>query len=226
MSVALAQRPKFRKTDTLVPRLLSAILLIPFSLWIIFIGYPYSLVLGAFITLGLFGEWTILCLKNLLPLGSKLIFIILGTAYLGVATLWLLHLLFQPDGWKLLYWLLFLVWGTDTAAYVGGRLLKGPKLVPSISPHKTWAGFLTGMLGGTAVAYATSFWLLPDVFNLWGIAFLVFVSQGGDLLESKAKRWSEVKDSGFLIPGHGGLLDRLDSLLAVAFTIALWQWLV
>ena len=226
MRGVLAQRPKFRKAETLVPRLLSAILLIPFSLWIIFIGSPYSLVLGSIIAMGLFCEWTILCLKNLLPFWSKLIIIILGTAYLSVAILWLLHLLFQPEGWKLFYWLLFLVWSTDTAAYVGGRLLRGPKLAPSISPHKTWAGFLTGMLGGTAIAYTTSFWLLPDLFNLWGILFLVLIAQGGDLLESKIKRWSEVKDSGFLIPGHGGLLDRLDSLLAISFTIALWQWFV
>jgi phosphatidate cytidylyltransferase len=165
-----------------------------------------------------------LCLKNLLSFWSRLAVTILGTAYVIVAVLWLLHLLAQPEGWKLLYWLLFLVWSTDTTAYIGGRLLKGPKLAPSISPHKTWAGFITGMIGGTIITYITSFWLLPNVFNLWEIIFLVFIAQGGDLLESKAKRWSHVKDSGALIPGHGGLLDRLDSLLAIATTIALWQW--
>lgn len=111
-------------------------------------------------------------------------------------------------------------------AYIGGKLLKGPKLIPSISPNKTWAGFISGMIGGTIVTYVASFWLLTNVFNLWEIVFLVFIAQMGDLLESKAKRWSGVKDSSALIPGHGGLLDRLDSLLAIAVTIALWQWLV
>lgn len=226
MSVVLAPQPKFRKTETLFPRVLSAIFLIPLSLWIIYIGSPYSLVLGLIIAAGLFCEWTILCLKNLLPFWAKLLLIILGTLYLSVSALWLLSLLSQATGWKFLYWLLFLVWSTDIAAYTGGRLLKGPKLAPSISPHKTWSGFMAGMIGGTAIGYATSFWLIPKVFNLWGIIFLVLIAQGGDLLESKAKRWSNVKDSSFLIPGHGGLLDRLDSLLAISFTIALWQYLV
>jgi phosphatidate cytidylyltransferase len=224
VSVVLAQRPKFRKTETLIPRVLSIIVLVPLSLWIIYIGPPYSLFWGGLLATGIFIEWSILCLKNLLSFWSRLAVTILGTAYVIVAVLWLLHLLAQPEGWKLLYWLLFLVWSTDTTAYIGGRLLKGPKLAPSISPHKTWAGFITGMIGGTIITYITSFWLLPNVFNLWEIIFLVFIAQGGDLLESKAKRWSHVKDSGALIPGHGGLLDRLDSLLAIATTIALWQW--
>ena len=122
-----------------------------------------------------------------------------------------------------MYWLLFLVWSIDSAAYAGGRLLQGPKLAPSISPHKTWSGFFAGMIGGTVVGYATSFWLVPFVFSLPGIVLLVVIAQGGDLLESLAKRWSQVKDSGVLIPGHGGFLDRLDSFLAVSFTLALWQ---
>lgn len=224
MSVVLAQRPKFRKTKTLVPRVLSIIFLVPFSLWIIYVGPPYSFILGVIIAIGIFIEWVVLCLKNILSFWPKLAVIILGSVYLLLAVLWLLHLLFQTEGWQFLYWLLFLVWSTDTAAYIGGRLLKGPKLVPSISPHKTWAGFISGMIGGTVVTYITSFWLLTNVFYLWEIIFLVFIAQLGDLLESKAKRWSHVKDSSSLIPGHGGLLDRLDSLLAIAVTIALWQW--
>lgn len=223
MSVVLAQRPKFRKTDTLLPRILSAIFLVPLSLGIIYLGSPYSLVFGGIVAIGLFIEWIALCLKNFLPIWSKLIVIILGTAYIAVPTLWLLHLLSQDEGWKILYWLLFLVWSTDISAYIGGRLLKGPKLAPSISPKKTWAGFFAGMVGGSTMAYFTSFWLLPDTFSLWEIIAFVFIAQVGDLLESKAKRWSEVKDSSFLIPGHGGLLDRLDSLLAVSLVVAIFQ---
>jgi len=144
-----------------------------------------------------------------------------------IATICLLFLLAQPakiEMWRFIFCLLFLVWSTDTFAYVGGRFFKGPKLIPSISPNKTWSGFGMGMLGGTVFTFAASLWLLPNVFSFWGIMFLVLISQLGDLLESKVKRWAQVKDSGFLIPGHGGLLDRLDSLLAVAFTLALLQW--
>jgi len=220
----LAQRPKFRKSKTFLPRILSILVLVPLSLWIVYLGPPYSLFWGGLLAIGLLLEWSVLCFKNLLSFWPKLFVILLGTAYLSIAILWLLHLLAQYEGWKFLYWLLFLVWSTDTLAYIGGKLFKGSKLAPSISPQKTWSGFFTGMVGGTTVTYITSFWLLTNVFNLWEIIFLVFIAQIGDLLESKAKRWSDVKDSGALIPGHGGLLDRLDSLLAVALTIALWQW--
>lgn len=126
--------------------------------------------------------------------------------------------------WRLIYCLLLLVWSTDTFAYIGGRLLKGPKLAPSISPHKTWSGFGIGMIGGTTLTFAASSWIYPNIFSLWGIILLVLIAQLGDLLESKVKRWADVKDSSSLIPGHGGLLDRLDSLLAVAFSIVVWQW--
>jgi phosphatidate cytidylyltransferase len=146
----------------------------------------------------------------------------LGTAYLVLAILWFLQHLFIPEGWKIIFWLLFLVWSIDIAAYAGGRVLKGRKLAPSISPNKTWSGFFSGLIVGTAVGYGTSFWLIPGVLNLWEIILLVLIAQGGDLLESKAKRWSHMKDSSPLIPGHGGLLDRLDSLIAVSFALALW----
>jgi phosphatidate cytidylyltransferase len=219
----LAQRPKFRKSTNLMYRLLSAVILIPLSLYILYLGPPYSLIVVGGIVVCLFVEWAFLCLKNRLKLWQKLSCTFLGTVYLIVATLWVFQYLVVPDGWKLIYWLLFLVWSTDTAAYAGGRLLKGPKLAPFISPHKTWSGFISGVIGGTAVGYGTSFWLVPFVFTLPGILLLVLIAQGGDLLESLTKRWSQVKDSGLLIPGHGGFLDRLDSFLAVSFSLALWQ---
>lgn len=223
----MARQPKFRKTETLIPRILSALVLVPLSLFIIYIGPPYSLVFGILMTLGLFIEWIFLCRKIFLPFLSKLICIVLGTIYIMIATSCLLFLLYLPaklEAWRLIYCLLLLVWSTDTCAYIGGRLLKGPKLAPSISPHKTWSGFGMGMIGGTTLTFSASFWILPNVFSLWGILVLVLIAQLGDLLESKVKRWGQVKDSSSLIPGHGGLLDRLDSLLAVAFTLALWQW--
>lgn len=206
-----------------MPRLLSAAFLIPISLYLIYIGPPYTFFLGGLVTVGLFIEWSFLCLKNRLSFWGKFSCAILGTIYLVVAILWLFSYLSLQEGWKFIFWLLFLVWSTDTAAYAGGRFLKGPKLAPSISPNKTWSGFFVGIIGGTAVGYETSFWLFPGVFNLWGIVLLVLIAQGGDLLESMVKRWSNVKDSSSLIPGHGGLLDRLDSFLAISFALALWE---
>lgn len=219
----MAQRLKFRKQSTLLPRILSALFLIPLCLYIIYVGPPYALILGGVVTIGLFIEWVRLLVKCSLSPFSKGIYAVLGTLYLSVAVVWFLHNMGLPDGWRLIYWLFFLVWSTDIAAFVGGRIFKGPKLAPSISPNKTWSGFITGMIMGVAVGYETSFWVFPGVFTFWDVALLVLIAQIGDLMESQAKRWSHVKDSSSLIPGHGGLLDRLDSLLAASFALALWE---
>lgn len=219
----MARRPKFRKSSSLIPRIISAAILAPLTLWIVYLGPPYSLLLGGLVAILLFIEWGVLYFKLKFSLFLKLCYALLGSTYLIIAILWLFHSLSAPEGWKIMYWLFFLVWSTDTAAFAGGKLLRGPKLVPAISPNKTWSGFATAMIVGTVISYETSFWLFPGVFNLGGIACLVLIAQGGDLLESQVKRWSDTKDSGFLIPGHGGVLDRLDSLLAVSFALALWQ---
>ncbi len=219
----MAQRPKFRKPSTLLPRILSGLFLIPFSLYLIYLGPPYALVLLAIAVLGIFYEWIRLIFKSKFFPFTKIMYACFGSIYLGTASYWFLCQVEIPEGWKLIYWLLFLVWSIDIAAFAGGKLLKGPRLAPSISPNKTWSGFLCGMFSGVGIGYILSFWLIPNVFTFWGIIALALIAQGGDLLESKAKRWSNVKDSGSLIPGHGGFLDRLDSLLAVAFALALWQ---
>jgi phosphatidate cytidylyltransferase len=219
----LARQPKFHKNKNFQTRLLSAALLIPLSLGLIYMGPPTSLILGGIVILCLFVEWGILCFKSPLPFLPKLLFVILGTFYVSFSIYWVIPYLALNEGWKFIYWLLFLVWSTDSFAYLGGRMMGGPKLAPSISPNKTWSGFMAGMVGGVLVGYSAGLWLLPGIFSFVAIIVLVFVAQAGDLLESQAKRWSQVKDSSSLIPGHGGFLDRLDSFLAVSFALALWQ---
>jgi phosphatidate cytidylyltransferase len=121
--------------------------------------------------------------------------------------------------------LVLLVWASDIGAYLAGRLLGGPKLAPRISPAKTWSGAAGGLAAalamglGWALLVGTTFWGPIIVALLLGLA-----TQGGDLLESGAKRRFGVKDSSALIPGHGGLLDRLDGLLAAAPVAALLAW--
>lgn len=123
-----------------------------------------------------------------------------------------------------LLFLLLLVWSSDIGAYIAGRMLGGPRLAPRISPGKTWSGALGGLgaaIGaGMLVAYASQGtlepWRVGCVAGLLGI-----VAQAGDLLESQIKRHFGVKDSGILIPGHGGLLDRVDALLTAAPVAAL-----
>ena len=123
-------------------------------------------------------------------------------------------------------WLFAVVWGADSMAYFGGRLIGGPKLAPRISPGKTRSGFIVGVLSGAAFgALAAHFWpnvqarILP-VFLL-GLAAAA-LAQGGDLFESWVKRRFGVKDSSRLIPGHGGLMDRLDGFIAAAIFAALF----
>ena len=149
----------------------------------------------------------------------------LGTIYCGLPVLALLLIRRQhlagPDlstypGLIYTLWALALVWATDIGAYGAGRAFGGPKLAPRLSPNKTWAG----LIGGVALASLLAVVLhrgygLPLRLTL-ATPVLAVVAQGGDLYESWLKRRAGVKDSGTLIPGHGGVLDRLDGLVPVA----------
>ncbi|HZH12564.1 MAG TPA: phosphatidate cytidylyltransferase [Microvirga sp.] len=128
-----------------------------------------------------------------------------------------------------LIWMFGVVWATDIAAYFTGRALGGPKLCPSISPKKTWSGFFGGLfaaaLAGFLVAWVGRSWGLDHSFNAWTVVALSMIasvaSQVGDLGESALKRYCDVKDSSHLIPGHGGVMDRLDGFWAVSLIIGI-----
>lgn len=124
-----------------------------------------------------------------------------------------------------LLFMLVLVWGADTFAYFGGRAFGKTKLAPFVSPGKTWEGFFSAILGSLAIALF-ALWLCDVPIEVWpwgiGLSFITVVfSVIGDLFESMLKRHAGVKDSGKLLPGHGGILDRIDSLTAAAPIFAL-----
>jgi phosphatidate cytidylyltransferase len=147
-----------------------------------------------------------------------------GLAYVALPAASLVWLRSDPQyGLAAILFLFAVTWATDTFSYVGGRSLGGPKLAPRISPKKTWSGFLVGILSPALVGVAFALYLgetSPWVLALVAVG-LAFACQIGDLLESAIKRRLGIKDMSQLIPGHGGLFDRIDSLLFAAVVAGL-----
>jgi phosphatidate cytidylyltransferase len=146
-----------------------------------------------------------------------------GMLYVGAPAVALVMLrAANPFGLVAVIYLIAVVWATDIAAYFGGRRFGGPKLWPRVSPKKTWSGALSGLVAALLAGGATFLAVQPGE-ALRGLVLAAPISaaaQAGDLLESAVKRRAGVKDSGHLIPGHGGVLDRLDGLFAAA--VAAW----
>lgn len=167
--------------------------------------------------------------------GSHRRLVAFGIPYLALGSFALLWLRAVPEaGLALLLYLLFVVWASDIGAYGAGRAIGGPKLAPRISPKKTWAGLIGGAVCAAGIGYAVALAFgarLPGLAAAMG-GVLAVVGQAGDLFESAIKRRYNVKDSSHLIPGHGGLLDRIDALVAAAPVFALfhaaigtrWAW--
>jgi phosphatidate cytidylyltransferase len=149
----------------------------------------------------------------------------LGVLYIGLAGIALIELRHDNEAGRANVLFLFLVvWASDIGAYMAGRMLGGPKLWPAVSPNKTWSGAGGGLLAAILAALVAALALTPGASPVAVVAvaaLLGVASQSGDLLESAIKRHFHVKDSSHLIPGHGGVLDRLDGVLAAAPVAAL-----
>lgn len=154
-----------------------------------------------------------LALALALGLASRRAVLVGGFLYVAIPSLALL--LLHAISYQIVFWAMLVTWSTDIFAYFAGRSIGGPKLAPRISPNKTWAGLIGGMLGAAVVGWiaARGFGLGAPFLYLGGAMGLL--AQGGDLYESWLKRRAGVKDSGTILPGHGGVLDRLDGLLPV-----------
>ena len=180
-------------------------------------GWPFVLfwALAACIVLW---EWTQLVTRsrNTASYTDFLAWMIAGLLYAGVLALAPAILRRDPAlGLVAILFLFAVVWGTDIAAYFAGRALGGPKLWAAVSPNKTWSGALGGALGGvvTALLVVTVAGLVIAPMLVLVALVLSIASQAGDLLESALKRQFGAKDASDLIPGHGGLMDRLDGFL-------------
>jgi phosphatidate cytidylyltransferase len=186
--------------------------------------YPAS---GLFIVIiAMFG---VFALRRLSESPEKAWWSAAGVYYAGFPALSLVWLRTdEAYGWYAILFLFVVVWTTDTAAYLFGRAIGGPKLAPAISPKKTWAGFAGGLacaaLAGALFGPALSGASAPALAAL--AAFLALVAQLGDLAESALKRNFGTKDSSSLIPGHGGVLDRVDGLVVAAVAASIIAWAV
>ena len=145
--------------------------------------------------------------------------------YIGVALMAIVWLRGQSNGLAITLWLCVTIWATDSFAQIVGKSVGGAKLAPITSPNKTWSGLLGGMAGAAMVGLAAGIILGRSASDLAILAALgvmvAVIGQLGDLLESAFKRHFDVKDSSNLIPGHGGVLDRVDGLASAAILVAL-----
>lgn len=164
-------------------------------------------------------------ISALLAFGERGHMAALGALYAGlpaVALVWLNR--GDSAGFLAVLFLLLTVWATDTGAYFAGRLIGGQRLMPSVSPNKTWSGLAGGVAAGGLVglAFALARPELSTGHMIIAGAMLAVVSQAGDLLESALKREYGVKDASALIPGHGGFMDRIDGLAAAVIAAAIF----
>ena len=207
--IAPGLSPRSRWSDLRL-RIASACVLAPLGLAALWLGGAAWLALIALLTLGLGTEWVLLCQR--LDRGARPAALLAGVPYVGLGAAALLWLRAgHGGGRRAVLFVVLVVWASDIGAYAAGRLIGGPKLAPAISPGKTWAGAMGGLAAAAAMGFAN---LHPASALL--AAGLGIAAQAGDLMESAMKRGFGVKDSGRLIPGHGGLFDRFDGLLTAA----------
>ena len=218
--------------SSLGKRIVSMLILIPVAVAVVYFGgIPFILWVAAAAGL-MMHEWVRMARR-----GNHVVRdYIIGAVYIFAATASFADLRLRSNGGLYLVMALVLcVWASDIGAYIAGKLLGGPKLCPKISPNKTWTG-LAGAMIFPALAFMTILHVVPFCrggycVNPWlaipsGLVFGL-VGQAGDLMISMFKRRVGVKDTGSLIPGHGGILDRLDSLMLVTpvFFLAYVIWL-
>lgn len=205
-------------------RVLSAVVLAPIVLVTLVMGgwlyWGLLFVVGAIAIYEWFYLTDNLNISFLLPnRGTRFVLMFLGFVYI-LSFLACMYVL-REVGLAFILTLLGSVWACDTFAYFVGRSVGGPKLAPKISPNKTWSGFIGGVIASGCAVSIGFYYYIDDVYMSYLAAFIFGVSlgsveQAGDLFLSWLKRRSGMKDTGNIIPGHGGILDRIDGLIPAA----------
>ena len=225
--------PQLKPRSDLGIRTLSSVAMMSVAIMAIWLGGYAFMGLVIAIGLGVLFEFAKLVLGFAHSLQAQILWLLGGAIYVGLACFSLILFSTPVFGMTPAIMLIAAVIGTDIGAYFAGRSIGGPKIVPRISPSKTWSGLLGGMIGAGLMMVIIQAGIYAfrdgeagdgDVYLAYGWfglmltgAALAVVAQMGDFFESWMKRRAGVKDSGRLIPGHGGLFDRTDGLIAVAF---------
>lgn len=217
------------KKSDLGVRVLSAIVMVAVAGAALWLGGTVWAVFVAMVAVGVYYEWAQLMRGFENRTSRRLLWMIGGFIYLALASFILLKLRIGPGGIEATLTVLGTVIAIDIGAYFAGRTFGGPKIAPKISPSKTWAGLFGGMAGAFVALWfnftqigswdATQGKLFGFLAILAPVAAII--AQAGDFFESWMKRRAGVKDSGNLIPGHGGLFDRTDGMISVLFVLGL-----
>ncbi len=235
--MAAAEAPA--KTSDLGVRTASALVMVAIAGAALWLGGLVWSLFGVAIMLGVLWEWRCLAAGITANPPARGLWNAAGIVYVGFAAWMLIALRMRPDGALNVLQVVSAVIATDVGAYFAGRTFGGPKIAPRISPSKTWAGLIGGMIASGLIfaCWALYFRSVMETrleefgagpvagHNPWayalGGALVAVIAQAGDFFESWMKRRAGVKDSSHLIPGHGGLFDRLDGLLAVSFVLGI-----
>lgn len=225
--------PFWVRNADLPKRLVTALVMLVVSGTALWLGDMAWTVFVLIIGIGVWFEWSTLVLQFKPEGRGRTAWRCAGAIYSGMASAILIQVRAEAAGTALVLLIVGAVVGTDVGAYFMGRALGGPKIAPRISPSKTWAGLAGGVLGASLVvwlvlanagrilaaapdAQITAVQTVNNPMDILGIGIAVaVVAQAGDFFQSWMKRSAGVKDSGKLLPGHGGLFDRLDGLMAV-----------
>jgi len=239
---------KGRRPSDLGVRTLSALVMLAVVGTALWLGGLWWFGLVVLVAAGVMREWQALVLGFSTGMTQRIVWSIIGVIYIGLAAAMLAFMRSDMFGIAMVLVVAGAVIATDIGAYFAGRAIGGPKIAPALSPSKTWAGLFGGMIGAFLVVLAWRIYAHYDFVQTtamivvpareaslfdgldWGVtlgqsallgAGIAIVAQAGDFFESWMKRRAGVKDSGNLIPGHGGVFDRVDGLLAVCFVAVL-----
>ena len=216
--IAASANPAAASRKELLLRAVSGVFMAAAAIFALWMGGVAFAVFWIAAGVLIFWEWV----KIVWSSPHRVFWIVVGIFYAAVSALAPIVLRLSHDfGLNAILFLFAVVWTTDIAGYVVGRLVGGPKLWPAVSPKKTWSGAIGGLIGavlfGSAVVHFSG---IPVGFIAVLAAILSIAAQGGDLAESSIKRQFGVKDASHIIPGHGGVMDRLDGFIFAAFAAA------